>query len=832
MAGEFNNFCLDGVFKEKTDYVEYTFDVYKKIYNLPVIKYSGNVSKELFEYCLKRKFFILLAIYDQEGEIYLERNFQEKLYWSLPGGSVLKNEDVHSAIRRISGEITEDGKSEISLGEIEPIAFVENEFIYQQEVCMHFGFVFAARIRNKQDLDFNNVKGRLIKINDDELNSINRYANREATKICSEYIRKFKTKPLEEEISTNEQYKYRYLVHDLFVKKFILTPRLKKKKQLLEMISQEVGDSKSIVDISCGDSNFIGDICNQKNFDYAVGNDISWSQIKVRQSEGKKILFTNHNASYLPFKENCFDVAFCSNTLHHIPSREELFGLFKSCFSIAKKIIIVEIEKPSDTGLFPGPLNKYWYVGFLKDVGGSFFTKENFQSVVKNFFSGMADIEFKEFRNIQGRYLMAVVTKRIDNSSSAEKQIEVEEKFFLNDKDQLIKRCHNEGYCLSDETIENDEYFTDIGGEFIRNRTCLRLRSGKDKTELTFKGKSRVFSNSYAKVEHNTSIAPSEIGKIKDILLSLGYYKYVTVNKNRITFSKQGEGFMENISIDSLAGIGTFVEFEILGDAGKWLNKKEELKDKLDNLKKKMDAEKLNNANQPYRDYTAEFLAKNILYKGKTKAILFDFDGTIARTELMFYNSFAKMIWRFSGKVIGAEEYIEYELKKSDGLFDHLKLSSFIDKQKFMDFVYEDYREEIKNHSFGDHFNNSIDAIKKIKKLGYKTAIVSSSKKEFVEMIAGAETIKEIFDAGIFRESTKLTKPSAQPYVEAIAQLGVKADDCLAIEDSPRGIKSAREAGAKCALIKGELLQYADGEDKYYFDNLSEIVLILENTNP
>ncbi len=220
----------------------------------------------------------------------------------------------------------------------------------------------------------------------------------------------------------------------------------------------------------------------------------------------------------------------------------------------------------------------------------------------------------------------------------------------------------------------------------------------------------------------------------------------------------------------------------------------------------------------------------NVMKKGRTLA-LFDFDGTIARTELMFFNSFAKMIWRFSGKVIGVEEYVENELKKSDGLFDYLNLSSFVDKEKFMDLVYDDYREEIKNHSFGDHLNNSINAIKKIKKLGYKTAIVSSSKKEFVEMIVGTEIIKDIFDVGIFRDSTNLTKPSAQPYTEAIKHLGVRADDCLAIEDSPRGTRSAIEAGAKCALVKGELLQYFDGEDKYYFDNLSEIVLVLENTN-
>ena len=49
-------FSLDKVFKEKTEYVKSSFDVYRKIYDLPTIHYEGEVSKELFDY-VKSKFF-------------------------------------------------------------------------------------------------------------------------------------------------------------------------------------------------------------------------------------------------------------------------------------------------------------------------------------------------------------------------------------------------------------------------------------------------------------------------------------------------------------------------------------------------------------------------------------------------------------------------------------------------------------------------------------------------------------------------------------------------------------------------------------------------------
>ena len=48
---------------------------------------------------------------------------------------------------------------------------------------------------------------------------------------------------------------------------------------------------------------------------------------------------------------------------------------------------------------------------------------------------------------------------------------------------------------IEDNDINDvDEYFTDINSEYIKNRTCLRIRKTNNKhMEITFKGKSRKF---------------------------------------------------------------------------------------------------------------------------------------------------------------------------------------------------------------------------------------------------------------------------------------------------------------------------------------------------
>jgi ubiquinone/menaquinone biosynthesis C-methylase UbiE len=81
-----------------------------------------------------------------------------------------------------------------------------------------------------------------------------------------------------------------------------------------------------------------------------VANDISWSQIQLLNNNAINILSTNHNASQLPFKDKVFDVAICKNTLHHMPHRVQLLSMLYSMKRIAKKIILVEIENPNETG--------------------------------------------------------------------------------------------------------------------------------------------------------------------------------------------------------------------------------------------------------------------------------------------------------------------------------------------------------------------------------------------------------------------------------------------------------------------------------------------------
>lgn len=823
-----DSFCLlDKVFKEKTEYVRYSFEVYKKIYSLPTIKYEGDVSEELFNYVKHRKYFLLLSAYDEFGRIYLERNVQEKLYWSLPGGSIHKNEDFHTAVKRITNKIN-GGSIKLLLGEVEPVAFIENKFRYKDQYYTHYGVAFMTRIRNNGPIETEDSEGSFVHLNEKELNNINRYSNKEVARLCNNKIKYSQDKFPELEVSTNENYQYRYLIHNNIVKRFILTPKLKKKEFFLNLINEKIGNAKSLLDISCGDSDLLSQLSARHYFNYIVGNDISWSQIGFISKYHNGMVYTNHNAAHLPFKDNSFDVSYCGNTLHHMSSKEEMQSTLDSMFRVSQKIIIVEIEKPHDTGFIPHILNKYWYQKYLKDVGGSYLSKKDFRSMLETHFCSIADIKFDEFRNIQGRYLIAEITKK----ELKNKILEVEEKFLCSNNITLEQIIKDDNFVEVGTEKEIDNYYSDLNGDFIKNRTCLRIRVMGDKAEITHKGRSHNFLSSFSKVEHNIPISTELIPEYNDFLNSLGFVRYVTVDKNRKTFIKNVGAYIHTIAIDKLDGVGEFVEFEVSGDVFNSEITKIEAETTLKKLIEKFSTCKLEQANLPYRDYVAGYLSKQFLRKDNTKTILFDLDGTLIPTELPFFESFQEVILNDYGINLTIDEYREQEMSKDSGLIPYLmdKGLEIIDENMFMDKVYSKYNTKLEQLLSSPKVSNSFSAVNALKKSGYRIGLVTTSRRKYVDKILSALGNEELFESIVTREDVKNQKPDPESYNLILKKMKELPDNCLVIEDSIRGLESAKKANLNCVLVSEHTI--LNREDLInlntpIFDNITQIFMLL-----
>jgi len=502
-----------------------------------------------------------------------------------------------------------------------------------------------------------------------------------------------------------------------------------------------------------------------------------------------------------------------------------LLNLFKNMAKVGKKIIIVEIENPKESGMIPFLLNKYWYGCFLKDVGGSYFNKSDFQSIISDFFINNFDIEFSEFKNIQGNYLIAVLTKK-DAFLTNSKVFEIEHKFRCKNVDLLIEQCKKNGYKYFSRQKEKDVYYTDINGVFVKNRICLRIRTTDSKSELTYKDKSTNLRGSYSKEENNIYIKPTQITSTSELLSSLGYSKYSTVSKDRITFSKKMIDYEINIMIDKIKNAGNFVELELITDYQK--NKKEITA--YENLLKE-EASKYKNtgleeAMLPYRDYVAKYIKRDLCQAKKIKAVLFDFDGTIAPTEKIFFSIFKSVIKDKFNKNITYREYKENELNRNEALFDMLEKEisvKNINKKEFMKVVYDQYNAQIDQLAENKHLITNLRIIRMLKAKGYKVVIVSASKRKFIIKILRSQKCSDLFDLIIAREDVNRLKPDPEAYLLALKKLHLKAQDCLAVEDSERGMRSAKSALINCLVVRDDSFSSEEVGTELNIEDISDI---------
>ncbi|HEY6878416.1 MAG TPA: HAD family phosphatase [Polyangiales bacterium] len=106
----------------------------------------------------------------------------------------------------------------------------------------------------------------------------------------------------------------------------------------------------------------------------------------------------------------------------------------------------------------------------------------------------------------------------------------------------------------------------------------------------------------------------------------------------------------------------------------------------------------------------------------------------------------------------------------------------------------------------------------------HRMAIVTSSRRAHFDAIHRGRTLPSHFELILAREDYGESKPDPEPYLTAVARLGVSPADCLVIEDSERGLRAARAAGLRAWVIPSALTGGSDfaGAERR-FDNISDL---------
>lgn len=114
----------------------------------------------------------------------------------------------------------------------------------------------------------------------------------------------------------------------------------------------------------------------------------------------------------------------------------------------------------------------------------------------------------------------------------------------------------------------------------------------------------------------------------------------------------------------------------------------------------------------------------------------------------------------------------------------------------------------------------------------YPSVMVTSSLRRFVDQMHGASGLLDHFRHVVTAEDCRKHKPNPEPYLKGLALMGAPADACIAIEDSPRGLASARAAGLRCVVVRSDFMDTADFEGaEVVLDDISDFESYLRATS-
>jgi beta-phosphoglucomutase len=106
---------------------------------------------------------------------------------------------------------------------------------------------------------------------------------------------------------------------------------------------------------------------------------------------------------------------------------------------------------------------------------------------------------------------------------------------------------------------------------------------------------------------------------------------------------------------------------------------------------------------------------------------------------------------------------------------------------------------------------------------GYRIAIVTGTTSHAAEATLAEMSMRNCVELIISSELNIPGKPDPAPFLEAIQQLGVQKEHCLAVDNAPAGVSSAVGAGLPCVAVATYLPKSDLTEARHVVDNMKEL---------
>jgi len=222
----------------------------------------------------------------------------------------------------------------------------------------------------------------------------------------------------------------------------------------------------------------------------------------------------------------------------------------------------------------------------------------------------------------------------------------------------------------------------------------------------------------------------------------------------------------------------------------------------------------------------------NTIHLSRFKAFIFDMDGVFIDTEPLQFETFRKVFEPLN--VFLPDNYMytfvgEPTQKNLEAISRDYHVE--LDIPLYMEKLHNTFKEIFKKHDL-DAQQGIWQVVEITKKYDKKIALCTSSLMKDVEFIfakifAGNKTynnLNDLFDVVVTADQLAHKKPHPEPYITSCAKVGLPPENCLVIEDSILGIRSAKDAGCFCAGLKKPYNHYLESSRAdVVYDNLVQL---------
>jgi HAD superfamily hydrolase (TIGR01509 family) len=196
----------------------------------------------------------------------------------------------------------------------------------------------------------------------------------------------------------------------------------------------------------------------------------------------------------------------------------------------------------------------------------------------------------------------------------------------------------------------------------------------------------------------------------------------------------------------------------------------------------------------------------------RLKAVLFDHDGTLVNSEGVGLALWRKVLPQYNATLSEAEYQHHFV-----GVPSSQSIAAFVQRHHIAALPQDILAQKhalmhayLREQAF-PLMPGASDAVEVLKSAGLSMAIVTGAgRTEGVLSTLQHYGWAEAFQAVVTADDVPHSKPAPDVYLLAMAQLGVRADEAIAIEDTAAGTRAAVAAGLRCIAIPHELSKHQD----------------------